>query len=368
MTNWYEIENAKEIPSPALLVYPDRIESNLNAMIGWTNDASRLRPHVKTHKMPDVVAMKLSVGITKFKASTIAEVEMTAEAGGRDVLLAYQPVGPNCQRVAQLAAAYPDLKLATVLDNPRSLRELAVAAQSANVTIHAYIDLDIGMHRTGIAPTQEALQLYRSFSSHPGILPGGIHAYDGHLHQSNYEELGRLAKLTFAPVWSFKEQLASSGHAVPSVVVSGTPTSMLLAHEPDVEVSAGTPVLWDSGYTELCPQYDFKKAAVLLVRVISKPTSDTMCVDLGYKAVASESPQPRAYFFGLEDAKPVMHSEEHLVVKTERASEYCVGDVLYAIPHHICPTVALYQEAACVRLGRAVESWPITARNRRLTI
>ena len=84
--------------------------------------------------------------------------------------------------------------------------------------------------------------------------------------------------------------------------------------------------------------------------------------------MASESPQPRAYFFGLEDAQPIMHSEEHLVLETRHASEYSVGDVLYAVPHHICPTVALYQEAWCVRESVASETWPVTARNRRLTI
>ena len=143
---------------------------------------------------------------------------------------------------------------------------------------------------------------------------------------------------------------------------------MLMAKQPNVEVSAGTPVLWDSGYAEICPQYEFQKAAVLLARVISKPTETTLCIDLGYKAVASESAPPRVHFYGLEDAKPIMHSEEHLVLETTRAAEYPVGSQLYGIPHHICPTVALYHEAWSVRNGIAEETWPVTARDRKLTI
>lgn len=368
MTSWYEIENAEEIPSPNLLVYVDRIESNLKTMIAWTNDAQRLRPHVKTHKMPNIVAMKLKAGITKFKASTIAEVEMTADAGGKDILLAYQPIGPHVDRLVQIALKYPDLKLATVVDNSASLEALSKAAVGADVTLHIYVDLNIGMDRTGIAIGPEAFELYQSIADLPGVEPGGLHAYDGHLHQSNYDELCELADKAFQPVWDFRDELLGKGLPVPTIAAAGTPTSKLLTSEANVEVGAGTPVLWDSGYTAMCPQHEFKTAAVLLARVISRPAANLICIDLGYKAVASESAPPRVYFFGLEDATPIGHSEEHLVLETDRADEYPVGTVLYGIPHHVCPTVALYQEAWCVRSGRADERWPVVARDRRVTI
>lgn len=368
MTAWYEIENADEIPSPNLLVYPDRIESNLATMIAWTGDPARLRPHVKTHKMPNVVAMKLAAGITKFKASTIAEVEMTADAGGRDILMAYQPVGPGVGRLVRLGAKYRDLKLACLVDNETSLKAISTAAVDAGITIHIYIDLNIGMDRTGIAIGAAAHALYQLIAELPGVEPGGLHAYDGHLHQSDYDELCQLADETFKPVWKFRDELLQKGLVVPTIAAAGTPTSKLLTSEENVEVGAGTPVLWDSGYTTMCPQHEFKTAAVLLARVISCPAEKHICIDLGYKAVASESEPPRVSFFGLEDAKPVGHSEEHLVLETGQADEYPVGTVLYGIPHHVCPTVALYQEAQCVRDGRVEEVWPVVARNRRITI
>ena len=104
---WYTVENVAEIPSPSLLVYPDRIRDNLRQMITLVGGASSFRPHVKTHKMPQIIKMKLELGITKFKASTIAEAEMTADAGGKDILLAYQPVGPNVARFIQLTKKFP---------------------------------------------------------------------------------------------------------------------------------------------------------------------------------------------------------------------------------------------------------------------
>ncbi|MEO6626862.1 MAG: alanine racemase, partial [Burkholderiaceae bacterium] len=98
MTEWYEISNAADIPSPTLLLYPSRIEQNLQRMISMAGGVSRLRPHVKTHKLPQIIAMKRAAGIHKFKVSTIAEAEMTAASGGEDILLAYQPIGPNVER------------------------------------------------------------------------------------------------------------------------------------------------------------------------------------------------------------------------------------------------------------------------------
>jgi D-serine deaminase-like pyridoxal phosphate-dependent protein len=127
-------------------------------------------------------------------------------------------------------------------------------------------------------------------------------------------------------------------------------------------------VFWDAGYATNLPDLDFLVAAVVLARVISKPGGRRLCLDLGHKSIASENPHPRVQFPALPDAQFVTHSEEHLVLETARAGDLAVGDVLYGVPRHICPTVALYSEAVVVRAGRAVERWKITARERRLTI
>ena len=142
----------------------------------------------------------------------------------------------------------------------------------------------------------------------------------------------------------------------------------MYARREDVECSPGTCVFWDAGYARNLPDLDFLPAAVLLTRVVSKPTPNRLCLDLGHKAVASEMPHPRGVFLDLDDAKPVVHSEEHLVIETSRADHFAVGDCLYGIPWHICPTVALHREAVVVRKGRAEERWKVIARDRALTI
>ena len=367
MNDWYSISNAREISSPALLVYPARVEHNLQRMIAMAGAVQRLRPHVKSHKSPHVIALKRAAGIHKFKAATIAEAEMTAAAGGEDILLACQPVGPQLQRFVALAQRFAGTRFSTLVDDAYQLAAIARAALDHNLQIALYVDLDVGMHRTGIAPGDAAAALYRAICRTPGVVAAGLHAYDGHLREGGPIPLQVQVEQAFAPVWQMREQLRADGFAVPGVVAGGTPTFALLAQRGDVEVGAGTTVLWDFGQAQVCPQHDFQHAAVLLARVISKPTADRLCLDLGHKAVASEMPQPRVQLFGLEDAVAVGHSEEHLVLQTARAGDYRVGDVVYGIPRHICPTMALHDGVWAVRQGAAAQRWPVVARTRQLS-
>ncbi len=368
MTPWYEISNPHEVASPAVLVYPDRIEHNLRRMIAMAGGAERLRPHVKTHKLPQVIALKRAAGIHKFKVSTIAEAEMTASSGGEDILLAYQPVGPNARRLVALMRMFPQTRFSTLVDDAANLAAISRVALDEKVTIALYLDLNVGMNRSGIVPGPEAIQLYRAMCDTSGVLAAGLHAYDGHLRATDPGELAAVADKTVAPLWAMREQLRAEGFAVPGMVASGTPTFALLAQQGDVEVGAGTTVLWDFGQERVCPDHHFLNAAVLLARVISKPAPGLLCFDLGHKAVASEMPHPRVRLFGLEDAVAVTHSEEHLVLQTPRAEQYRVGDVVYGIPHHICPTMALHSEVRAVHGGVADEVWPVVARTRRITI
>ena len=367
-TPWYAISNADAIASPAVLVYPDRIAHNLQRMVQMAGDVRRLRPHVKTHKLPQVIALKRAAGIHKFKVSTIAEAEMTASAGGEDVLLAYQPVGPAVQRLITLMQQFPGTRFSTLVDDPHNLAAISATAVAAGVVIPLYIDLNVGMNRTGIAPGDAALDLYRAMFNAPGVLPAGLHAYDGHLHSADRQQLEEEVTRTFAPVWAMRDQLRAQALPAPNIVASGTPTFALMAHHDGVEVGAGTTVLWDFGQAQTCPDFGFLNAAMLLTRVISKPAPGLLCLDLGHKAVASEMPHPRVRLMGLEDASAVTHSEEHLVLQTERAQEYTVGDVLYGIPRHICPTMALHSEVHAVHNGVADETWPVLARARRITV
>jgi D-serine deaminase-like pyridoxal phosphate-dependent protein len=365
---WYTISNAAEIPSPALLVYPNRVEENIRRMIEIAGGVDRLRPHMKTNKLPEVIRMHLGQGITKFKCATIAEAEMVAACLAPDVLLAYQPVGPNVGRFVQLIRAFPKTTFAALADDEGTIRALSDAAVAAGVVVNLYLDLDCGMHRSGIAPGPRAVELYRLLASLPGLNAAGLHMYDGHIHDTDLVVRAEKCEAAFVQVEALRDELLRLGLPVPSVVVGGTPTFPLHARRPDVECSPGTTVFWDLGYSTILPDLDFLPAILLLTRVVSRPGSNRLCLDLGHKAVASEIPHPRVGLMELPDVRAVGHSEEHLNLETDRASEFPVGSCLYGMPWHVCPTVALHNEAIVIRNGKAQDRWRVVARARMITI
>ena len=367
-TAWMRVDNESATTSPSLLIYPERVDANLRRMLALVGDPARLRPHIKTHKLPQLVARQVELGITKCKCATIAEAEMAARAGATDVLLAAQLVGPNVARFVALIRTFPQVCFSTVADDAGVIAAFSRAAVDASLTVEVLLDLDIGQHRTGIAPGPGAVELYRKLASLPGLRPGGLHAYDGHLHQSNLAERSAACDAAFAGVSALKAELVRAGLPIPRIVCGGTPTFPLHARRAEVECSPGTCVLWDAGYAAKLPDLEFQHAAVLMTRVISRPASNRLCLDLGHKSVASEMPHPRVIFAALPDARAVVHSEEHLVLETALAGDFPVGAVLYGLPWHICPTVALHDRVQVVRSGRVVEEWPVAARARRLGI
>lgn len=368
MSEWFAISNPDSVASPALLLYPERIEENIRRMIQIAGAVERLRPHVKTHKLAEVVKLQIAAGISKFKCATIAEAEMTAGAGAPDVLLAFPVVGPNAGRLLELTRAFPQTRFSAVADDAEGIAHLSRTFAAAGLNLDVLLDIDCGQHRTGVPPGAKARALYQQLASAPGLRAAGLHAYDGHIHDSDPARRIVACAEAFAPVNVLRREIMAAGLPVPRVVAGGTPTFPIHARNESFECSPGTCLLWDFGYAEKFPDLDFLVAAVVLTRVVSRPGPNHLCLDLGHKAVASENPPPRVQFLNLPDTTPVMHNEEHLVIESPRAGEFKVGDCLYAVPRHICPTVALHAEAVVVREGKAAERWRVTARDRRLSV
>lgn len=366
--NWYELSNADEVDSPGLLFYLERIRENIRRMIAMAGGPEHLRPHLKTHKTRELLQLQMEQGIRKFKCATIAEAEMAASVGVPDLLIAYQPVGPNVRRVVELFGRFPDTRFAVLFDDATAVRRLSEAVATSGLKLSVYLDVDVGQHRSGIAPGKEALELYFLASKLPGLSVEGLQGYDGHISDSDPGERKARCDAAYNTLSTLAGSIVEEGFAAPVIVAGGTPTFPFHAQRKNVECSPGTCVLWDHGYATKLPDLDFLPAALVITRVVSKPQSSRLCLDLGHKAIAAENPHPRVHFPMLADAKAVTHSEEHLVLETDRAGEFEVGAVLYGIPWHICPTVALHSHATVVRQGRAGERWAIAARDRKLTI
>lgn len=367
--NWFHISNPNEIDSPALLVFPDRVKTNIQTAINMVGDASRLRPHVKTHKCAEVVRLMMDAGINKFKCATIAEAEMLGIEKVKDVLLAYQPVGPKLQRFIALVKKYPSTKFSCLTDNKLSVAAQSEAFTEAGLQISVYIDLNTGMNRTGIVPGDEALELYKFCSTAAGITIKGLHAYDGDIRDIDFVERKKNCDHAFDPVQLLANKIESMGLPKPIIVTGGSPTFPIHCKREGVECSPGTFVYWDQDYSVLCPEQKFIPAAILLTRVVSLPGKGNICTDLGHKSVAAENEITRRVFFPeFESLKAIAQSEEHLVLENKAGNQFSHGDVLYGIPWHICPTVALYNYIMIIENGLCIEAWKNIARDRKITI
>jgi len=353
-----------EIPSPALLVFPEHIKANIQLMLEIAGGPDRLRPHVKTHKMAEVVALQQAQGIKRFKCATLSEVKMLLSRDVRDLLLAMQPVGPVLPRFLQLVKGNPDTRFSTIVDNLDTLEVIESLAKDSETELGIYLDLNCGMNRTGIAPGPQAPRLYQRIHQSKTLRLEGLHVYDGHIRDSDFNDRKKHCRRDWEGVDALIEKFEESGLPIPNIVAGGSPTFPVHAEKKDVDLSPGTTLLWDFGYGDAFSDLPFQHAALLLTRVLSKPSGHLVCLDLGHKAVASEMPHPRVRLLGLENATFVSQSEEHLVIETEKAASLSVGDSFLGIPRHICPTVALHNKVVVVTEGKITDHWTVTARDR----
>lgn len=365
--SWYKIDNADEVSSPSLLIYPDRIEANIKKAINIAGSADRLRPHVKTHKMSEVIRLQMKYGIKKFKCATISEAEMLAGCGASDILLAMQPVGPNIDRFFKLQKAFRNTKISCIADNDEIIIQLSDMARKTNLETHVWLDINNGMNRTGVMPGKKAARFFKRILDSPMLVAEGLHVYDGHINDPDPLQRESKCNEAFAPVISLIDDLKSEGISPVNIVAGGSPTFPVHAKRKGVECSPGTFILWDESSSSY-PDMDFQHAAVILTRVISKPAVELLCLDLGHKAVASEMPQPRISFFGMKSYTIISHNEEHMVLRTSSADKYRTADLVYGIPWHICPTVDRYDTVNVVNDHKITGQWNIEARKRKITI
>lgn len=366
----YRLHNEADILSPALIFYQDIIKRNIRSMITIAGDAQRLWPHVKTHKSADMVRLQMQYGIDRFKCATIAEAEMAASCGAHGVIVAYPLTGPNIQRFIRLVNAYPNTAFFAIGDDEGQLRLLSEAALHGGVRVNVLIDINDGMNRTGVTAAQAGM-LFHKLKDLPGLKMRGLHIYDGHRHETSLAERQASVDRDMPAINALRKEMEAANCLCDTVVMGGTPSFPCHAKYRDVSLSPGTCVVHDYGYAAAYPDLPFTIGAMLLTRVVSHPTPDTFTVDLGSKGVAADPAPVRAVIAGYEDAQTVLQSEEHWVLRMPKGragSRPAIGQALYAAPVHICPTTMLYPSVLVAQGGDILCEWPVSARNRRLTL
>ena len=371
--NWFQFQNIDEVDSPALIVYPERVSENIERLKKTVAAVNLLRPHVKTQKNIEASKLIISQGINKLKCATIAEAEMLGMCEAKDVLLAYQPLKAKFLRLLNVMEAYPKTKYSCLVDNVQTaqmisdlFRSSSVYASNKELRMPVCIDLNVGMNRTGIKP-ELAYHIYKEILNLPSLQFMAFHAYDGHNRDMDVVERAAHCDRDFKEAEQLRDRIEQEGHDFPLLIAGGSPTFAIHSSRRNVECSPGTFIFWDKGYHDALPEQDFLYAALVLSRVISLPDESKICIDLGHKSIASENELlKRAYFLNAPDLKPIGQNEEHMIIEVGKGHNYKIGDAFFALPIHICPTVALYDHATIIENGKASGSWKIIARDRKI--
>jgi D-serine deaminase-like pyridoxal phosphate-dependent protein len=366
----YRIHGVERIPTPAVCVYPEIVAENIDAALRLAaGDPARLRPHVKTHKTAEIARMLLARGVQKHKCATLAEAKLLVDAGVCDILVAYPVVGPNIDRFVNLVCDHPHAAFSVLADHPEPVRALDDRLDAVGRAVEVLVDVDVGMGRTGVPLGPDVVAFHRFLRERRRLRPGGLHVYDGHNEDPDLAERSRIVAGAADALRRVLGELRSAGFPVPRIVVGGSGSFHLwldlAADLPALEGAPGTFVFSDWNYHQRYPDYGMTPAAVALARVVSKPRPGRLTLDLGHKAVAGDVPAPsRAWFFDLASWSIVRQNEEHLVLDTPDAGGFQPGDVLYAIPYHVCPTVALHRDLWVVENGEIAGQWRVAARDR----
>lgn len=365
----YHIHNVENISSPALIVYLTQVQQNIARAIDIVKgDVSRLRPHAKTHKTAEIIVMEREAGILKHKCATLREAEMLAQNGIEDIVIAYQMVGPNINRFVSLQRRNPQVDFKVIVDHPNAVTQLSAETVKHGLDIKVMLDLDVGMNRTGVAVGEDAIKVYECIEQSEGLIPWGLHVYDGHIHDEDIKDRTESCKHSLEQVKEMMDLLSTKGLPIPLVVMGGTPTFPIYAETPNVEASPGTFVFHDYGYTNRYPDLGFSPAALLLSRVISIPTNQRITLDLGHKAIAADPDGVRGIILNIDNAEVDKQHEEHWAINIPKDTQVSIGQEVFVCPTHICPSVALHPFYYIVdEDGYCSDTWEVTARNRSVT-
>lgn len=359
----YKLQNESVILTPNILLYPELVKANI-ALTLKNCTAKNLRPHIKTIKCKELVLMLLEAGVTKFKCATLKEASLLAEVGAVDVLLAYPLVSANINAFLDLTVSFSKTTFRVLVDSVDGAHILNEQALARSIHVDVFIDMNLGMNRTGVSLT-EVLEFGVQVSQLSNLKVIGLHGYDGHIQDNDLDERYKKIKPILDNVLLLYKKLEEALHSKLTLVLGGSNTFPIYRELPFVECSPGTFMLWDWGYTCTLKEQPYHCAAVLVSRVISKPTRSTLCLDLGHKAVAAENNiDKRIYVIGHSDWKVVSQSEEHLIVEVpeQEWDKFNVGEMQYIIPYHICPTIAKYPYYQIIKEGQAIEKWGIAQR------
>jgi D-serine deaminase-like pyridoxal phosphate-dependent protein len=356
-----------ELPTPSVLVDLDVLERNVARMAVRARDAGvRLRPHLKTHKCPEIGRLQLAAGAAGACVAKVGEGEVFARAGFDDIFVAYPVVGEDKGR--RLLALADRARLAVGVDSAEGARSLATPFRDAGRTLDVLLKVDVGYGRVGVRPPR-ALAVARAVAKIPGLHLRGVFTHAGHAYAAETRRtLGQIARLEGETLVRTAERLRAAGLPIEEVSVGSTPTAARAMTVPGVtECRPGNYVFHDASQVALgtCKVEDC--ALSVVATVVSVPAAARAVVDAGSKTLSSDPLRPRPGGHGrLLGRKSRLErlSEEHGVIAVARGESFRVGERVRLLPNHACVVANLHDRLIGTSGDRVEAVLPVAARGR----
>lgn len=357
------------IETPALVVSETALHNNISRMAAFarSNDVS-LRPHIKTHKTPQIARLQLAAGASGITCAKVGEAEvMVQEAGVQDVLIAYPTVGVS--KYERLVELMNQARIIQAVDSLAAAHLISRTMTKFDVHMDVAIEVNTGQNRSGVLHGEDTLKLAREIARLPNLHLVGIMTHEGHANSAPPGEIEAVAMKAGETMVANAEAIRADGIDLPMVSVGSTPAAFYTPRVKGItEMRPGTYVFNDNSTL----QYGWfgveDMAARFAATVVSRPADDRAILDTGSKSLAmdpSKAHLGHGYIVGHPDAIITKLSEEHGIVNVPVGeSGFEVGDRVEVVPNHICPTVNLMDEMLIIRDGQVVDTWKIAARGK----
>ncbi len=360
------------VDTPSLLLDLDIIRANLQEMQDKADTFKvSLRPHTKTHKIPELAIMQIQTGARGITVAKLAEAEVMAEGGVDDIFIANQVVGAS--KLSRLRKLTESCHVLVGIDNREQVEALDAAFCGSGRTLPVLIEVEVGENRCGVSSMEQLLALAGIVATADNLHLQGIFCHEGHTYGSADE--GALVDEAIAAqqkMLEFAAGLRESGYECETVSVGSTPSLLLADILPGItEIRPGTYIFRDVGQAGVTRTFS-RCAATVLATVISRPTPERVVIDAGAKALTMQKRQGGVCntdgLGALKTAPEIRLSrvfDEHGIFLSQALrSALSVGDKVEIIPNHICPVVNLYDKAVVVSGGQVSGYWSIAGRGK----
>lgn len=363
----------QELDTPCLLIDRERVIENIDRVQSFANAHHvALRPHTKTHKMPEIAKLQLEHGACGIAVAKVGEAEVMAHAGITDILIANEIVGSI--KLHRICALLETAQVAFGVDTPCQVFDAEQVFSQNGQTAQVYIEIEVGENRSGVTNEQQFSELLSAIGRCPHVQLKGLFSHDGNSYRAkDLTALKEIALYAQRRTLYFAKLAREAGFPCPVISYGATPT--ILNDVPILdgitELRLGTYVFMDAGQSAAIHTLEHC-AATVLTTVISRPTEERVVFDVGAKGLTM---QTRTEGICAVEGKGIlfehpeyhisgMYDEHSLVLNRDFRASCRIGEKYRIIPVHICPAVNLYGEAWMISGNEVVRKLQIACRGK----